>query len=111
MIRIDESPYFSELLENELVALDPPLAVPDFEQIRRSSREHERRSLRNGGVELLTACGERGGIRPRSQREIPAAVPAHTECPRRLHVPNRGAGCNLADTNPCDIGRHPPHQV
>jgi hypothetical protein len=73
-----ESPWDAASLQRESVTLDSPLAVPDFEQIRRSSREHERRSLRNGCVELLTACGEGGGIRPRSQREIPAAVPAHT---------------------------------
>src|SRR5207244_9858478 len=69
----------------------------------RSSRERERSTIRNGCVELLTACGERGGIRPRSQREIPAAVPAHPECPRRLDVPNRRAGGKFADTNPCDV--------
>ena len=54
---------------------------------------------------------ERRGIRTRSQREIPAAVPALASCRCWFHVPNRHAGYRFADTNPCNIGRPPPEHV
>src|SRR5262249_11149579 len=97
--------------ESETVVLDSPLAVPHFKKIRRARPEREGRIPRNGCVELLMACGERRWICAHSQREIPAAVPALTSRGCRFHVPNGDAGSNLADTDPCDIGRHPPKHV